>query len=80
MYQGGSLLAECMANGRIAGRSEAAEKTWDSYQLGQKSSIHASALFAYFSEKEVGCNACHKAHQESVLLCNQCDTFDQKVP
>ena len=30
MYQGGSLLAECMATRRIAGRSAAAEKTWDS--------------------------------------------------
>ena len=30
MYQGGSLLAECMATGRIAGRGAAAEKTWDS--------------------------------------------------
>jgi succinate dehydrogenase/fumarate reductase flavoprotein subunit len=30
MYQGGSLLAECMATGPIAGRSTAAEKTWDS--------------------------------------------------
>ena len=29
MYQGGSLLAECMATGRIAGRSAAAEKTWE---------------------------------------------------
>ena len=49
-------------------------------QLGQKSSMHSSGLYAHFSDKEVGCNACHKAHQESALVCNQCHTFDQKVP
>jgi len=64
--------------GASAGRCASCHGGYD--QLGQKSSIHASALFAHFSEKEVGCNACHKAHQESVLLCNQCHTFDQKVP
>lgn len=49
-------------------------------QLAQKSSIHASGFWTHFSEKEIGCNACHKAHQDSVFLCNQCHTFDQKMP
>jgi len=49
-------------------------------QLGQKSSMHSSGLYAHFSDKEVGCNACHKAHRESALVCNKCHTFDQRVP
>ena len=28
----------------------------------------------------VGCTECHKNHNESVLLCNECHKFDLKTP
>jgi fumarate reductase flavoprotein subunit len=29
---------------------------------------------------EIECSHCHKAHQESVLVCNQCHDYNLKVP
>jgi fumarate reductase flavoprotein subunit len=29
---------------------------------------------------EMDCHQCHKGHQRSVSVCNQCHTFDMKVP
>ena len=29
---------------------------------------------------ELDCNQCHKGHQRSVNVCNQCHTFNMKVP
>ncbi len=49
-------------------------------KLAQKTSIHSRGFFEHFTDKEVECSECHKAHKESVLLCSKCHAFSQKVP
>ena len=45
----------------------------ESYEeLAQKTLKHYDAMYPHFSGKELECSACHRAHQESVLVCKQC--------
>jgi len=41
-------------------------------QIVQDSLVHYDAMFPHWTDEEVGCNSCHRAHEESVLLCDQC--------
>ncbi len=41
-------------------------------QLAQKELKHSHAMYPHWTDEEVGCDSCHRAHEESVLLCYQC--------
>lgn len=49
-------------------------------EVAKKAPIHVMAIHSHFSDQEVECNSCHKAHKKSVLICNECHHFDIKVP
>ncbi|MBI3949224.1 MAG: cytochrome c3 family protein [Acidobacteria bacterium] len=49
-------------------------------QIAEQAPIHFSAIYPHFQTGPVECNACHKAHEQSVLVCNQCHNFDYEVP
>ena len=52
-----------------------------SYQeVAEKAPIHTMIIQPHFSDQEVECDACHKAHKKSVLVCNECHHFDIRVP
>lgn len=39
---------------------------------------HPNPHFNHYGERD--CSVCHKGHQPSTLVCNQCHKFDLKMP
>lgn len=49
-------------------------------KLAEKSNIHYGCLYPHFSDKELECSACHRAHDKSVYICNRCHSYDIETP
>jgi len=41
-------------------------------ELAQKASIHYIGVHPHWTREEIGCDSCHKTHEESVEICDQC--------